>query len=314
MPLKEAQARAPHFAYLPGDESTLRAIATAFDPVLDALDAFSPAVEPAPPADLGAGRATAFLDVAGLGPLYGPEERLGAALAGAAARAGGGRAAVGIASSKFTAWVAATLAGGAGAGTRGAEEGGEGVVVVPAAGEAPFLDPLPLEALPLDLSARRALERLGVRTLGAFARLPVNAVAHRYGPAGLHAHRLAQGADGSPLRQRRPRPAAAVALAFEWEETELDRLTFALKTLADQLAARLAALDPEREGGDGDGRGGGDGGEAGRARTPSQTTGARSTSPTPGRTTARCRPPGCSARRRRRGRVRDCERSDRAGQ
>ena len=43
-----------------------------------------------------------------------------------------------------------------------------------------------------------------------------------------------------------------MALAFEWEETELDRLTFALKTLADQLAARLAALDLER----GDGRDG----------------------------------------------------------
>ena len=87
-PLKEAQAVAPHNTYLPCDAATLAAIGAAFAPVLDALDAFSPAVEPAPAADLGEGRAVAYLDVAGLERLYGPEPQLGLALARAAARAG----------------------------------------------------------------------------------------------------------------------------------------------------------------------------------------------------------------------------------
>ena len=64
-------------------------------------------------------------------------------------------------------------------------------------------------------------------------------MAHRYGAAGRRARLLAQGIDDEPLRPRRPRPAARVEIAFEWEETELDRLLFALKMLADQLAARL---------------------------------------------------------------------------
>ncbi len=288
LPLKEAQARAPRAIYLPGDGAALAAIATAFPPILDALDAFSPLVEPAPEDDLGAGRAVAYVDITGLNLLYGPELRLGEGLATAAAGASGGAAYVGIAASKFVAWVASTRAGVTSArpasqapgpespthrpaartaGSRGgrpADKGsvhqrpaGEGrVMVVPAGGEATFLEPLPLETLPLALPARRALERLGVRTLGAFARLPANAVAHRYGAPGLHSHRLAQGIDDAALRPRRPRPAARVELAFDWEETELDRLTFALKTLADQLAARLAALgdraagDTSAEGGD----------------------------------------------------------------
>ncbi|MDQ3703211.1 MAG: hypothetical protein M3442_20175, partial [Chloroflexota bacterium] len=114
LPLKDAQARVPGATYLPGDDVTLRAIAAAFVPVLDALDAFSPLVEPAPDGDLGAGQAVAYVDVAGLELLYGPELRLGEGLAKAAGAVSGGVAGVagvGIASSKFVAWVAATRAG-----------------------------------------------------------------------------------------------------------------------------------------------------------------------------------------------------------
>ncbi len=290
LPLKEAQARFPDAAYLPCDDATLDAIARAFAAVVDALDAFSPVVEPAPREALGEGRAVAYVDVAGLGPLYGPEPHLAARLAAAASaalvsilndslepaavargqgsqpatgpRAGtvprygdapptpGGLepdthhsslithhslARAGVAASKFTAWVAASLAG------RFAGE--ERVMIVPPGEEATFLAPLPLETIPLPLRDRQALHRLGVHTLGQFAKLPANAVQHRYGAAGRHAHRLAQGVDDEPLRPRPPQPAARVEIAFDWEETELDRLTFALKMLADQLAARLAALD-----------------------------------------------------------------------
>jgi hypothetical protein len=117
--------------------------------------------------------------------------------------------------------------------------------VVPVGEEALFLAPLPLATLPLRLENRLALQRLGVQTLGDYARLPANATVHRYGEAGKQAQRLARGIDDTPLRPRRPKPAARVELAFDWEETELDRLTFALKILADQLAARLATLDDE---------------------------------------------------------------------
>jgi nucleotidyltransferase/DNA polymerase involved in DNA repair len=263
LPLKEAQARVPGGTYLPCDAAALDAMAAAFRAVVDALDAFSPVVEPAPPAALGEGRALAYVDVAGLELLYGTDAQLAERLAAAAEASCGDQsgvaspgtpdtsgtptafrgaslaARVGIAANKFTAWVAATLADRFGAAGR--------VMVVPAGEEATFLAPLPLETLPLPLRARLALQRLGVRTLGAYAGLPANAVAARYGTEGRRAHRLAQGLDDSPLHPRRPQPAARVEIAFEWEETELDRLTFSLKVLADQLAARLQALSSDED-------------------------------------------------------------------
>src|SRR5438067_5766720 len=84
LPLKEAQARFPNATYLPCDDTMLAAIEKAFATIVDALDAFSPIVEPAPRALLGEGRACAYLDVAGLGPLYGPEPQLATRLAHAA--------------------------------------------------------------------------------------------------------------------------------------------------------------------------------------------------------------------------------------
>src|SRR5207248_796855 len=96
---------------------------------------------------LGEGRAVAYVDVAGLGPLYGPEPRLAARLAAAAAAAfeslldlspqsSSCAARAGIAATKFTAWVAAALAGQFAV--------GEQAMVVPPGEEATFLAPLPL--------------------------------------------------------------------------------------------------------------------------------------------------------------------------
>jgi|GEM_PF-966948 len=125
------------------------------------------------------------------------------------------------------------------------------VLVVPPGGIADFLGDLPLATLPLAMGVRRALERLGIRTLGRFASLPANAVIARYGAAARHAHRLASGHDDEPLRPPPPPLAARVAIAFEWEETDLDRLTFILRSLAGQLVARLHALGrPDRAGAD----------------------------------------------------------------
>jgi protein ImuB len=54
-----------------------------------------------------------------------------------------------------------------------------------------------------EVSCVDALDRLGVKTLGQLAELPVDAVADRFGEPGLRALRLARGAD-EPLRPRRP--------------------------------------------------------------------------------------------------------------
>jgi protein ImuB len=61
-----------------------------------------------------------------------------------------------------------------------------------------------LRASPALADLPDALERLGVRTLGELAELPIAALADRFGKAGLLAHELASGGDGA----LRPRPAA----------------------------------------------------------------------------------------------------------
>ena len=241
LPLREAQSRLPDAAFLPCDDGVLDAMQRALEPVLDSLDSFSPIVEPPSRAQLGDGRAITYVDVTGLEALYGPEPSLAARLLEVVDVA----ASAGIAAGKFTAWVAASLAA----------RVDPPLTVVPPGEDALFLAPLPLETLPLPLQARLALQRLGVRTLGAFAALPANSVAlrlSRYGEDGLRAHRIAQGLDDATLRPRVPKPTARVELTFEWEESDLDRLTFALKMLADQLATRLAGLDPAAEPADSD--------------------------------------------------------------
>ncbi|MCX5987131.1 MAG: hypothetical protein NTX54_11625, partial [Chloroflexi bacterium] len=121
------------------------------------------------------------------------------------------------------------------------------MVVAPGT-ESVFLAPLPLTTLPLAFGVRRALGRLGIQTLGQFATLSPNAVMARYGAATRHAHALVTGQDTEPLRPVAPPLEARVTTTFEWEETDLDRLTFTLRTLAGQLIARLRTLAyPEGE-------------------------------------------------------------------
>src|SRR5436190_1384333 len=84
-------------------------------------------------------------------------------------------------------------------------------VVIGASEVRDFLSPLPVSLLGTRLDPEgptghelvAVLERLGVRTLEALARLPSDAVADRLGPIGLRARRLARGED-DPLRPRDP--------------------------------------------------------------------------------------------------------------
>ena len=70
-----------------------------------------------------------------------------------------------------------------------------GGLIVPAGGSAEFLAPLSMAALRRpELAA--TCQRLGVSTLGRFARLDVDRVIERFGTEGVHCHRVASGLDG----------------------------------------------------------------------------------------------------------------------
>jgi protein ImuB len=101
-----------------------------------------------------------------------------------------------------------------------------------------FLEPLPLHLLPLSPERREELAELGVKQLGALARLPRSAVADRLGREGAEAWRLLCGEDDGHVEARRP--PAEIAEALEFPEPVANELTLAraFAALLERLLAR----------------------------------------------------------------------------
>nr|WP_223242345.1 DNA polymerase Y family protein [Streptomyces sp. CBMA123] len=112
-------------------------------------------------------------------------------------------------------------------------------VLVPAGRTAEFLAPYPVGTLG-DEPLAELLGRLGLPTVGAFAALPPEAVADRFGPTGTLAHRLARGLQPRPLVPRDEEPDLAVEQRFDPPEPLAEPLVFVARTLAEQLHQRLA--------------------------------------------------------------------------
>jgi protein ImuB len=101
------------------------------------------------------------------------------------------------------------------------------------------LAPRPVELLALrerTAELPEPLERLGLRTLGELAALPRDAVADRFGAAGVLAHRLASGHD-DPLVPRRPPEGLRETLELP-EAVSGSQLEHALGLLVDRVLAR----------------------------------------------------------------------------
>lgn len=118
--------------------------------------------------------------------------------------------------------------------------------IVVAPGDSPgFVAPLPIgwlrELGEIDADLVDLLLRLGIRTLGGLAGLEPGDVLARFGPPGLHAHRLAGGADLRPPATADPPPHWWVEQCFEEPVEQLETVVFVAKRLADALVARLAA-------------------------------------------------------------------------
>ncbi|MFF4205710.1 DNA polymerase Y family protein [Streptomyces sp. NPDC001668] len=112
--------------------------------------------------------------------------------------------------------------------------------IVPAGGDAAWLAPHPVGVLGVRQLAE-LLERLGVRTVGDFARLPADKVSARFGAEGLVAHRTARGEEPRPLIVRTGSDECTVTHRFEPAEERLEAAAFATKALADRFHDRLAA-------------------------------------------------------------------------
>jgi protein ImuB len=185
--------------------------------LLEVALAYSPRVEEAGPDAV-------YLDVAGLGQLFGSEIQIAQGLVREAAERGV-RVHVGIAGSRIGALVSARRA--------------HGIAVVEADAEAHYLASaaLSLLDLPEDMAAR--LRQWGMRTLGELASLPTPALFERLGSEGVRWQRLARGEDLRPLRPWTPPPVFEQSIAAGWAMESLEHVGEFLTKLAEEICERL---------------------------------------------------------------------------
>ncbi len=86
------------------------------------------------------------------------------------------------------------------------------------------------------------LERLGIRTLGALAGLPVAGIVGRFGAEGLVAQRLAQGLDPLPPVTAPPPTDWTQSIEIDPPAAAMDAVAFLARGLADDLNMRLRAV------------------------------------------------------------------------
>ncbi|MFD5824332.1 DNA polymerase Y family protein [Lentzea sp. NPDC060358] len=190
--------------------------ARCFEPVAEAVEELAPGIEV-----VHAG----LVAVPARGPVgyFGSADRAAERIVDHIATRTGAEAQVGVADSLFAA-------------TKAAHRN----VIVPPGRTAEFLRPLGVHELAapelVDL-----LRRLGLKTLGAFADVPENAVTSRFGGPAMRQHRLARGLPERPLDKRRPAPELAVQETFDDPISRIDAAAFAAKLLSERLHENLAA-------------------------------------------------------------------------
>ncbi len=230
MPLRAALTRCRAAVFL---EARPGVYADAFDRMLDALEQVSPVVQGTEPA-------CAYAGLAGLpdaGTAHG-DVSLAEGMQRAVQDAVGVTPSVGIADTRFAAWVAATSVP-PHDGTRGPRRSRarpERRIRVVAPGEAAaFLASLPVEHLPVSDEMRRRLRWLGLRTAGELTVLSRSALAAQFGPEGALAWDLARGEGGDPPIPRRRPPAVSGAVDFPQPVSEIGAILAAVRHLLERL-------------------------------------------------------------------------------
>jgi len=213
-----ARLRCPDVRVLRPDP-TLAAVV--WEEMLAALSTVSPTVDAA---ELAGG--LAYLDARGLDALWGDAAGV-ARQALAALTARGLQARAGAGPTRLVARVAAARMGPDGPHAV-AEDGARGVI-----------DALPIDTPALGLAPPvvARLRDLGIRTAGAFARLPAAAIGLRFGVDAVAAWRMVAEAHEPPLRPWSPPPTRAVT--HRDEDGVVDAL--ALEAIVARLAAFIAA-------------------------------------------------------------------------
>jgi DNA polymerase-4 len=218
MPLRTAAALCPGGVFLPVDGAKYR---RASGQVMAVLRRFTPRVEQISIDE-------AFLDVAGSEALFGSPETIARSIRAAIRAEVELTASVGVASTKLVAKIASDL------------RKPDGLVVVPAGGEAAFLAPLPISRLwGVGPQTQAALAELGAGTIGELAALPVDALVRRLGQHGAELHARALGIDPSPVAGDVAAKSVSHEHTFAVDTADQDQVEATILALAEGVAERL---------------------------------------------------------------------------
>jgi len=231
---RQTQQRCPHIRLLDDDPAR---DAREFEPIVRAVAEIAPRVDLVEPG---------WLSIAARGPsrYFGGDEAMAEHLrcsvfdvVESLADVEGGvelGVGVGVADGRFAASIAARL------GVRRREP-----VVVASSGSEEFCAPLPIGWLQtlaeVDAELVDLFGRLGLRRLGDLADLDPADVLGRFGPVGMHAHRLASGVDIRPANTTDPSPERRLTRVLDDPAAQSEAVVFVAKQLADELAGRLGA-------------------------------------------------------------------------
>ncbi|MEY2424981.1 MAG: protein ImuB [Actinomycetota bacterium] len=225
---REAQGRCPSADVLTTD---VGADARAFEPVVAAVEELCPRVQVVRPGVLAfASRGPSRYfggDAALIAQIRNVARDVVAAKLQLDAGEGPG---IGVADGNFAASLAA----------RAAYSAHGHVLVVPPGRSAEFLAPMPVDAIG-NAAIADVARRLGLRTLGTFAALDAAAVIGRFGADGVAAHRRANGLTVRALTPREPPPELSVEVTFDPPAETVDRIAFAARAVAAELADGLTA-------------------------------------------------------------------------
>jgi DNA polymerase-4 len=220
MPISKAYRLCPHGVYLPVDMAKYARVS---DEIMEILGGFTPLVEPVSVDE-------AFLDLTGTQTLWGPPREAVARIKARIRDETGLTASAGLAANKFVAKVASDL------------EKPDGLVVVPAGGEAAFLAPLPIERLwGVGKATAKELATLGVATIGQIQALSPRVLTARLGPHGVDLLALAFGRDERAVEPFSPPKSMGAEETFERDCHELVRLEETLRGQAERVARELRA-------------------------------------------------------------------------
>ncbi len=217
-PISEAYRRCPDAAFLPVRMQRYTEVSKAIRRI---LHDFTPSIEPLSIDE-------AFLDVTGSAHLFGGKYEVPERIKERVFKDTGLTASFGVAPNKMLAKIASDL------------DKPNGLVFVEENEVESFLNPLPVSKLwGVGSKTEKALQSMGITTIGDIARKSFEELENRFGKHGRHLSRLARGIDDRPVEKAEVAKSIGHEKTFQEDTGDLDIIRKTLAILSDQVAYRL---------------------------------------------------------------------------